>query len=154
MAETASCICEEAMVKGMHPGFSDHYLQYLTTHLYNVQACIDTHTQAPGSGLDLYYKIRDIRKANQRPGNAKDAMWLSYAEQNLGVALMAEDRAEEALPIYLTREIIQENRDLNLANIAICLYLLKRYDEAMTYCDKAIDATRELRGENSASMAT
>jgi tetratricopeptide (TPR) repeat protein len=154
MAEAASLICDEAMAAGVHPGFSDHYIQYLTSHLYNVQACVDTYSQAPGSGLSLYYKIMDIRKANQRPGNVDDAMWLSYGEQNLGIALMAEDRAEEALPIYLTRENIQENRDFNLANIAICLYLLKRYDEATTYCYRAIDATRELRGENSATMAT
>ncbi len=80
-------------------------------------------------------------------------MWINYAEQNWAIALMAEGRAEEALPVFTSREDVDANRDLNHANIAICYYLLKRYQEALSYCDKAIELSRERRGDNNASMA-
>ncbi|KAI9052701.1 hypothetical protein LZ554_002978 [Drepanopeziza brunnea f. sp. 'monogermtubi'] len=153
MAQQASVICEHAIRSSKHPGFSTHYMLYLQTHLYNVLSGIQLQQLAPDCGLALFTKIRDIRANNQRSGDTDYAKWLNFAELNRALALIAQGRAEEALAIYQSREDIETNRDFNLANISIFLYLLKRYDEASTYARIAIDVTRDVRGENSPSAA-
>ena len=116
MAGSASKICEEALESHNHVGFTNYFVKLTLSHLYNVQGTIELQTNAPRSGFELLSKTGDLRRAIQRPGNDTDEMWVSYAEQNLALSLMGNGKAEEALPVYLTREHVEANRDLNMAN--------------------------------------
>jgi tetratricopeptide (TPR) repeat protein len=156
MAIQAISICEEALAADNHPGFSAWFVQDLTTHLQTVQSAIMYERGDTGAALKLRRRIKEIRSANCRAGNLDDDKWLAAAEGNLAVSLMSEGQPEAAMPLILDllqRPDMMPNQDLYLNNACVCLLLLEKYDEALDYGFKAMDAARRLRGEDSAQIA-
>ena len=156
MADQATSICQKALVKNAHPGFSEWVVRDIISHLGNVRASIFYETGETRQALELHLKIKADRETNRRFGNVEDEKWIAAARGNIAVSLMAEGKPDEALPVILDlvqRADMKPNEDTYLNNMCICLYMLGRYDEALEYNRKAVEAVKTLRGKESAQMA-
>ena len=156
LSQKAMIICDQAIRTGDHPGYSTWFVRDMPTYLYNVQASAELEMASLHRALALHLKIRDIRKANKRPGNRDDEMWIGAADGNVAASFLVENRADEALPILqelLERDDLKANRDTYLMNMSLCLRLLNRLGEALQFCKRAMDAVTELQGEQSLAMA-
>jgi len=156
MADQATSICQKALVKNAHPGFSEWVVRDIISHLDNVRASIFYETGETRQALELHLKIKADRETNRRFGNVEDEKWIAAARGNIAVSLMAEGKPDEALPVILDlvqRADMKPNEDTYLNNMCICLYMLGRYDEALEYNLKAVEAVKTLRGKESAQMA-
>lgn len=157
MLEQALTIAQEALKSGDHAGYSTHYLHFEISFIRSVQGSIAFETQAVGHGLDLFLEVQDIRARYARPDDAEDQFWLASAQANVAAPLMAEGRSQEALEILeklLKRPDLTSNHDVYLENISLCLRLLGRYQEALAYSLKALDAAERMKGRDSEQVAS
>jgi len=144
-----------ALEDGQHAGYSEHYIKDMITHQYNVISAIQVAKGSADSGLALQQKILDLRLENQRDGDEEDAFWLSAAEGNLAVSLMANGRAEEARDIIetlLNRPNMKSLQDLYLRNLGIALTIMGQFEQARETLQRTLRITLEMRGKESAEM--
>ena len=145
-----------AIEKGSHPGYTEYYVQYLTSYLYSIQGSIEYETMSPNRGYHLFLDVKNIRKQYARPNEAEDQKWIAAADGNIAAALRANGRAEEALDLYLEllqREDTSANLDIYLSNTCLCLFLSERFDEALGYSVEALNTARKMRGSESEQVA-
>lgn len=145
-----------AIDSGVHPGYSYLHAMYTSSFLFSVQGSIAYEMNMPGHGYDIFVKTKSVRQQLADERITDDTRWLGYADGNIAVALTAEGRAEEALPLYLDlieREDVKPNRDVYLSNLCICFYLLGRYEDALEYAARALELVKEVRGVDSVQVA-
>ncbi|KAK1758829.1 hypothetical protein QBC47DRAFT_457232 [Echria macrotheca] len=158
MTDDGISICERALA-GSHAGYSRWFVRDMISHLANVRAAVLRDIPAVDHGLTLAQQVLEIRQGNRRSGSelsADEKFWVSAAKGNLAVSLMGSGQDEEALQVLM--ELLESkdadcNRDLYLGNTGLCLLRLGRLNDAEAYLDRAVESTRELRGEDTARMA-
>ncbi|KAF2494841.1 hypothetical protein BU16DRAFT_618820 [Lophium mytilinum] len=134
LAADAILICENALFRNNHLGYSAWYVKDQLSHLYNVQASVAYETGRTKDASALHSKIKAMRLANSRKGNLDDDKWLAAADGNLAISSMAEGKPETALPLILSllkRPDIDANEDVYLNNACVCYILLGDYVNAL-----------------------
>ncbi len=153
--EKACAILEQASQTNYHPGFGRYYVVWLTSDLYSTRGSIEYEKSKEGYGLSWFKKTKELRRSVARPGNSFDDLWLLMSDGNWANALMASDKASEALPLLegiLNSNCQVPNYDLYLTNTCNCYQLLGRYDEAIKACKQSMALVSTAYGPESLRM--
>lgn len=157
MAEDAISLCEHALERGNHPGYSEWFVRDMISHQVNTKTAVAKRIPTPDHGLSLAEEVLRIRESNRRELNQEDDMWIAAARGNLAVSLMAVGRDDEALRILLVlidRPDMKSNKDVYLSNLCLCLTHLGHWEEALDCGEKARNLISSQWGEDTAQMAT
>ena len=132
------------------PGDGNTHTMEVIPNLITTQGYIEFETNLPGHGLNNFEKVRKLYKDTPLLKNVGDHKWLAFIESKSAVALMAEGRAEEALPLcegLLARKEFESHYEIFLADTCLCYSILKQYDKAI---EKNEEATERIQGRHDA----
>ncbi|OAQ60260.1 tetratricopeptide repeat domain-containing protein [Pochonia chlamydosporia 170] len=156
LSDDAIHMCENALKRNQHAGYSKWFVKDMISHHVNTKATIDRELPSIDHGLRLSQQVCRIRRQNKRTGSQDDEMWIAAADGNLAVSLIATGKPEEALVVLLSlleREDMRANEDIYLSNTCLCYLILDRLDDAWKYGKRAAESTRLRRGDNNAQTA-
>lgn len=156
LSDDAIHMCENALKRNQHAGYSKWFVKDMISHHVNTKATIDRELPSIDHGLRLSQQVCRIRRQNKRTGSQDDEMWIAAADGNLAVSLLATGKPEEALVVLLSlleREDMRANEDIYLSNTCLCYLILDRLDDAWEYGKRAAESIRLRRGDNNAQTA-
>jgi tetratricopeptide (TPR) repeat protein len=163
MIETAIEICSKSLSET-----DDDNLMFgatwLTADLHHIKSSISYERNEENHGLALSKTAKSIRESVSEPGDPFFEFWLILSDGQISLSLMAEGRAEEALPLiqnlldYSQRPIEDgssfPNLEVFLQNSCLCYLLLGKLEEADNEWTRSEGLIREQHGEESQLMAT
>lgn len=159
MLASAGEILKNATATRDHPGYYAIYIDRLMAEIYHIRGSIEYEMNRPGHGMPWLMRSRHLRQRilEDELSNPDDHYELTVTNANIALAMTAENRAREALPLIeelLNFPADSVSRDIWTANLSNLYWLLGDYGQSLALSQASFDLTKKAHGLNSLRMAT